>query len=418
MIFQMWKELNMDLKMPNLKMPEIKIPNLNLSELKFPDIKLPEIKLPDFKLPEIKMPSLSIGKLTARIPIIQGGMSVGISLSKLASAVAIAGGIGVIGAAAIGMLEPDFNKHYKTANKRALTKELNSARSLTDGIIGVNIMLALTDFDELARVSLEEGADLLFLGAGLPLHAPKTLNPERLEDYATKVVPIVSSGKAARIILNYWSRNYDNVPDAVVVEGPLAGGHLGFKKNQIQNPEFSLEKLVTDVIEEVKQFEQQYSKPIPVIAAGGVFSGADILKFLQLGANGVQMATRFVATHECDASLEFKEKFVNCKEGDIVIIESPVGLPGRAIKNEFIEGIEAGDKKPFNCPWKCLKSCEFKTAPYCIALALTNAKVGKTHDGFCFAGANAHKIDKIVSVKELVDTLQEEYAVAYKQAYI
>lgn len=407
----------MELKMPsinlqNLKMPDIKFPDLKMPELKMPEIKLPELKMPELKMPSLKMPSLHIGDLVANIPIIQGGMSVGISLSKLASAVAIAGGIGVIGAAAIGMQEPDFNKHYKEANKRALSKELQIARAATDGIIGVNIMLALTDFDELARVGLEEGADLLFLGAGLPIHIPKTLSPERLQDYAAKVVPIVSSGKAVRIILNYWSRNFDHVPDAVVVEGPLAGGHLGFKKTQIENPEYKLENIVADVIEEVKPFEQHYSKEIPVIAAGGVFTGADIHKFLQIGAKGVQMATRFVATHECDASLEFKEKFVNCKEGDIVLIESPVGLPGRAIKNTFLDDVTLGEKKPFKCPWKCLKSCEFKEAPYCIALALTNAKIGDTDNGFCFAGANAYKIDKIVSVQELVDTLQDEYGKA------
>lgn len=356
-----------------------------------------------------KIESLKIGDIEARIPIVQGGMSVGISLSGLAAAVANEGGIGVIGAAGIGMLEPDFKRNYGEANKRALRKELRRAREMSDGVIGVNIMVALSDYDDLVKVAVDEGVDLLFLGAGLPLKLPKTVSLDKLQQSHTKVVPIVSSARAAKIILHHWGKRYQYIPDAVVVEGPLAGGHLGFKKEEIDNPEYALNKLVPAAIEAIKPFEQQFGKSIPVIAAGGIFSGADIAKFLRLGAQGVQMATRFVATDECDASTRFKEMYLNCRKDDLVIIDSPVGLPGRAIRNEFLEDVSAGIKKPFECPWKCLRTCDYRTSPYCIARALTNAKKGKLDDGFAFAGANAYRVEKITSVHELIESLLEEY---------
>lgn len=355
-----------------------------------------------------KMPKLRIGDLESDIPIIQGGMGVGISLSGLASAVANAGAIGVIATAGIGMLEPDFYTNFSEANKRALRKEIRKARELTSGIIGVNIMVALSDFDDLVQVTVDEGADLVFLGAGLPLSVPGELL-DRSRKVRTKFVPIVSSARAARIIFQYWIKHYNYIPDALIVEGPLAGGHLGFKKGHINNPAYTLEKLLLEVISVTKHYEQCFNKDIPVIAAGGIYTGADIHKFLQLGAQGVQMATRFVATYECDADIKFKEAYLKCEKEDVIIIDSPVGLPGRAIRNRFLEDVQAGAKKPFRCPWQCLKSCDFRNAPYCIALALTNAKRGNIEDGFAFAGANAYRLNKIVSVKELIETLLEEY---------
>jgi len=206
-----------------------------------------------------------------------------------------------------------------------------------------------------------------------------------------------------------WQKHYYRVPDAVVVEGPLAGGHLGFKKEQINDPDYTLEKILPEVISTIKPFEQRFNKNIPVIAAGGVYTGADIYKYFNLGAQGVQMATRFVATYECDASAEFKDAYIKCSKEDLVIIDSPVGLPGRAIRNRFLEEIESGNKIPFKCPWQCLKTCDIRTSPYCIARALTNAKNGHLEEGFAFAGANAYRIDKIISVKELFKTLMMEY---------
>lgn len=355
---------------------------------------------------------LRIGKHEAPVPIIQGGMGVGVSLSGLASAVANEGGIGVIATAGIGMLEPDFSTNFREANRRALRKEIRQAREMTDGIIGVNIMVALSDFDELLLVAVEERVDMVFVGAGLLLKSPKTLSFAEVSELETKIVPIVSSSRAAKIIFEYWARNYDYVPDAVVVEGPLAGGHLGFKKEQINDPDYRLEKLLPEVVSTVRTFERQFNKSISVIAAGGIYTGSDIHKYLQLGAQGVQMATRFVATDECDASVEFKNAYIECEDEDLAIIDSPVGLPGRAIRNKFLDDVCAGMKKPFKCPWKCLKICDFRKVPYCIAHALTNAKKGKLERGFAFAGANAFRIDRIIPVKELIKTLLAEYEMA------
>jgi len=356
-----------------------------------------------------KMQGLRIGDLETEIPIIQGGMGVGIALSGLASAVANEGGIGIIATAGIGMLEPDFNRNFKEANQRALRREIKRARQMTTGIIGVNIMVACSDFYDLLQVAVGEGADIAFLGAGLPLRIPRKLLLDESGRATIKVVPIVSSARAAKIIFKSWQKNYNHVPDAVVVEGPMAGGHLGFKKKQIDNPDYALEKILPSVISEVKPYEQMFGKSIPVIAAGGVYTGADIYKFIQLGAQGVQMATRFVATYECDASIKFKEAYIKCNKEDIIIIDSPVGLPGRAIRNRFLDEVSSGSKKPFKCPWKCLKTCDIENSPYCIGIALTNAKKGKLEKGFAFAGANAYRIDKIISVKELIATLIAEY---------
>jgi len=354
---------------------------------------------------------LRIGSLTAKLPIIQGGMGIGISLSGLASAVANEGGIGVIATAGIGMNEPDFSRNFLEANIRALRKEIRKARELTQGILGVNIMVALSNFADMVRIAIEEGIDIIFSGAGLPLNLPQFLNGT----IKTKMVPIVSSGRATNIIMRKWSEKYNYLPDAVVVEGPLAGGHLGFKEQMIGDSEYSLEKLVPEVIQAIKPYEEKYNKPIPVIAAGGIYTGEDIYRFFQLGASGVQMATRFVTTHECDASAKFKQTYVDSRKEDIVIIKSPVGMLGRAIRNEFLDDVSQGKKKPFKCPYHCIKTCDYKNSPYCIAFALINAKKGNLSRGFAFAGENAYRAKGIISVKELIETLIEEYKTASRE---
>jgi nitronate monooxygenase len=353
-----------------------------------------------------KLKPLIMGSLTVRLPIIQGGMGIGISLSGLASAVANEGGIGVIATAGIGMSEPDFFKDSFEANRRALQKEIRKARELTKGILGVNIMVALTNFADLVRTAIEEGIDVIFSGAGLPLNLPEFLS----ENARTKLVPIVSSARAAAIIAKKWSDRFNRLPDAVVVEGPKAGGHLGFKEEMIADPAYALEKLVPEIVEILKPFEEKYRQSIPVIAAGGIYTGADIYRFFQLGASGVQMATRFVTTHECDASLKFKQTYIDAKKEDMTIIKSPVGMPGRAIRNVFLDEVTQGKKKPFKCPYHCLKTCDYKNSPYCITLALINAKKGNLSHGFAFAGENAYRANTIISVKELIDSLIKEYA--------
>jgi nitronate monooxygenase len=361
------------------------------------------------------MPKLAIGKRMAPLPIIQGGMGVGISLSGLATAVAAQGGIGVIAANGIGMIEPDYFSDGRAANIRALRSEIRKARKRTNGLIGVNIMVAAKDFFQLMDAAIEERADALFLGAGLPI---KNIPVERIRAAGVLVVPIVSSGRAAELIFKYWEKAYQDVPDAVVVEGPLAGGHLGFKADKLQDADQQLEVLVPQVIASLARFQKTFRKKIPVIAAGGIYTGEDILRFLQLGAQGVQMATRFVATDECDADPRFKEAYVGCRPGDIAIIKSPVGLPGRAIRNQFLDNAAAGVRNVKRCAWRCLEQCDIQHADYCISIALDNARRGLLDRGFAFCGANAHRVEKIVPVAELLDGLKHEYEAAFVQSLV
>ncbi len=362
------------------------------------------------------MHHLKIGDLEAAIPVIQGGMGVAISLSGLASAVANEGGIGIISSAAIGMLLPDFAKDFRNANQQALRNEIRKARSKTKGIIGVNIMMALTDYEEHMTVAVEEKADLIISGAGLPLRMPDILIRDKKEKNRTKFLPIVSSAKAAGLIFRYWESHYGVIPDAVVVEGPKAGGHLGYKKSQIEEPQYTIEKILPEVVKAMQPFENTFGKNIPVIAAGGIYTGADMYRLIQLGAQGVQMATRFVPTVECDASPAFKEAYIQSSPEDIVLIKSPVGLPGRAINNQFLKDVSAGKKHPVTCPWQCLKTCDYKKAPYCISLALINAAKGKLKNGFVFAGSNAFKTKKIESVKEVFRQLKTEFEMSRLKA--
>ncbi len=359
-----------------------------------------------------KMPKLTIGKRIATLPIVQGGMGVGISLSGLATAVARRGGIGVIAANGIGMIEPDYYQDGRAANIRALRSELRKAREKTAGLIGVNIMVAANDFFQLLDTAIQEKADVLFMGAGLPI---KNMPVGKIRAAGVLVVPIVSSGRAAALIFKYWEKAYGDVPDAVVVEGPLAGGHLGFKADKLQDADQQLEVLVPQVIEALAPFASAFQKKIPVIAAGGIYSGEDILKFLKLGAQGVQMATRFVATDECDADRRFKEAYVACRREDIAIIKSPVGLPGRAIRNHFLDTAAAGVRNVNRCAWRCLEQCDIKHADYCISAALDNARRGLLNHGFAFCGANAYRVDKIIPVAELLDSLKNDYEAAFIQ---
>ena len=232
---------------------------------------------------------------------------------------------------------------------------------------------------------------------------------QKKEEFRTKLVPIVSSGRAATLIAKKWMHKTGLIPDAFVLEGPKAGGHLGFSEEHIFDESFALENLVSGVVDAAKALEDKAGRAVPVIAGGGVFSGADIAKMLSLGASGVQMATRFVATDECDADIRFKQAYVNAKEEDVTIIHSPVGMPGRALRNDFIESAREGRKKPFKCVFHCIKTCDPSTTPYCISSALINAMKGNLDKGFVFCGANVARVNGIVSVHELVETLRREY---------
>ncbi|CAB1255054.1 NAD(P)H-dependent flavin oxidoreductase [Clostridium sp. MT-14] len=349
----------------------------------------------------MKLPPLIIGNLKTTIPIIQGGMGVGISGYRLAQAVANEGGIGVISTVQIGYREPDFETNTKEANIRALRKEIRKARKLSPkGIIGVNIMVAISDYEDMVKTSIEEKVDIIISGAGLPLSLPRLAVGSDV-----KLAPIVSSGKAASIIIRSWIKRYNRIPDAIVVEGPEAGGHLGFHLEQLKEGKEHLDDIVCDVIKTVNSLKCE--KNIPVIAAGGIYTGGDIVRFLRLGASGVQMGSRFVATEECDAHINFKRAYINSRKEDIKIIKSPVGLPGRALRNKFIQEVEKNRIVPCKC-YNCLKKCDPNKTPYCISEALINSVRGKIEKGLVFVGSNAYRIDKIVKVKELIGELITE----------
>ena len=348
------------------------------------------------------MKGLKVGDKISKYPIIQGGMGVGVSMHRLAGTVSKEGGIGVISTADIGYQEPDFNENPMAANLRAIGKEIKKAREIAgeDKILGVNVMVALRNYAEIVKECVKQKIDLIISGAGIP----KDL-PEYVKGTKTKIAPIVSSLRCCKLIVEHWKKKYDYIPDMIVIEGPEAGGHLGFKESELISEDMpKLEDITTDVVDYIKDVEKETGKEIPVIAAGGIWDGKDIKKFLDLGASGVQMATRFVATDECDASQEFKEAYVNAKQEDIKIIHSPVGMPGRAINNQFIQKEETQKSKIEKC-YGCIKTCNVKDAPYCITKALINSVKGNIEKGLIFCGSNVYRIKEIVSVHSLMQEL-------------
>jgi len=358
-----------------------------------------------------KLKPLIIGDLEIKIPIIQGGMGVRVSTASLASAVANYGGAGTIASVGLALGTPEHETNYPEASKQALRAEIGKVKTLTSGVVGVNIMVALTNYEDLVRTAVEEKADFIVSGAGLPLRLP-----ELAIGSSIKLIPIVSSAKAASIIIKTWNRRYKRFPDAFVVEGPLAGGHLGFKSEDLKPPEKNrLEDLVVDVVKIVKEYEEKFKVTMPVIAAGGIFDGGDVARFFKLGAGGVQMATRFVATDECSVSDKFKKMYLEAREKDIVIIESPVGMPGRAIMTELVDKVLHGKRVAIKCNYQCLKTCNPETAPYCIGKALCNASNGDLDNAIVFAGKNVSRVEKIVSVKELMDGIVNQ---AIEELYI
>jgi len=351
----------------------------------------------------VKIPPLRIGDLTVPLPIIQGGMGVRVSLARLVAAVANEGGIGTIAAVGLGDIETS-KLNFERACSEALSYEIRRAKGLTKGPIAVNILGVLSNARDLIETAVREGIKFIVMGASLPLRLP-----EMIEDPSVNLVPIISSGRAADIVLRTWDKRYRRTADAVILEGPLAGGHLGFSIEQLQEPErYALSVLLPEVLAAAKPFEDKYGRKIPVIAAGGIYTGTDIARMLEAGASGVQMATRFVCTPECEVAPEFKSAYLEAREEDIVIIKSPVGLPGRAIRNRFLRRLEAGEREKIKCPYQCLATCNVAEARYCIALALVNAYQGNMEKGLVFCGQNAYRCDRIVSVHDLIAELKAE----------
>jgi NAD(P)H-dependent flavin oxidoreductase YrpB (nitropropane dioxygenase family) len=348
------------------------------------------------------IPTLKIGNLEINPPIIQGGMGVKVSGANLASAVADTGCAGIIASAGLGQFENFSRSECVKINENAFRDEIRKAKKRTLGIIGVNIMVALSNYDNLVQVAVEENVDLIISGAGLPLNLPQNLNGKEI-----KLIPVVSSARTFKLICKRWKNHFDKLPDAVIVEGPRAGGHLGYSHESVIA---DTAPAIEQTLVEINTIANSFQPCIPVIAAGGIFDGSDIARFLKLGARGVQMATRFVCTNECDAHDNFKQAYLDAKFNDLTIIKSPVGLPGRVINNSFVEKIKRGQTMPFKCNYQCLRTCEPKKAPYCIAKVLANAAEGKLDESFAFAGINAYRCNEIIPVSKLVKKLSNELA--------
>ncbi len=359
----------------------------------------------------MNIPKLRIGDLTADIPIVQGGMGVRVSLASLAAAVAEEGGIGTISSIGLGDFE-DTRHEYERISREALQEEIRKARAMTQGVLAVNFMGVLSNVEDLLRAAVQEGIRIIVFGAGLPMRLPRIV-----DDPEVNLVPIVSSARGAELVLRGWAKRFERTAGAIILEGPLAGGHLGFTVEQLDHLEdYTLEALVPELVEAVKPYEDRFGEKIPIIAGGGIFDGRDIARMLSLGASGVQMATRFVCTEECDAAQAFKQTYLDAVEEDIVIIKSPVGLPGRAVRNKFLRDLETVDKLNINCLYHCLTVCKVAEAKFCIAQALLNAYRGDVDHGLVFCGQNAHRIDKIVTVKELIAELVGELRTALDAA--
>lgn len=360
-----------------------------------------------------KLKPLVMGDLEIKVPIIQGGMGVRVSTAGLASAVANCGAGGTI--ASVG-LPPDTEENRADVPKSCrehLQMQVRKARELSpDGVIGVNIMVALSNYEDMVRTTVKEDVDYIISGAGIPISLP-----EFAEGSSVKLIPLIASARATKLLLKTWSRRYNRFPDAIVVEGPLSGGHIaGYSLEELNalrdtiKTEPLLENTIKEVVELVAGYEKEYGVTIPVIAAGGIFDGKDVAKFFRLGAKGVQIGTRFIATYECDAAQEFKELYVRSKEDDLVFIQSPVGMPAKAIKTKFLEDVLRGEKKDFDCNYQCLRTCDPLTVQFCIAKALIDAVEGDIDKAVAFAGTYISRIDKIVSVKEMIDEIAEEAA--------
>lgn len=347
---------------------------------------------------------LVIKDLVAQVPIIQGGMGIGISLHRLAGTVAKEGGIGLLSTAQIGYQRDDFEKSPLRSNWEAAKEQFEKAKEIAQGgIVGFNIMVAQFNYDKIVRRCAEIGADVIVSGAGLPVNLP-----ELVEGTKTKIAPIVSSAKGAKVLLKTWAKRYNRTADFVVIEGPKAGGHLGFKPEDIETMmiQENMDKEVTEIVKIVKQYADQYDENVPVVFAGGVFDKGDIQHYLDLGCSGVQMATRFVVTEECDAPEDFKKRYLNAEEKDIRILKSPVGMPGRAINNTFLETSKV-EQIPIETCRDCLalKHCDRTTIPYCISEALLNSVRGNTENGLLFCGANVFRVKAKTTVKSLIDEL-------------
>ena len=341
------------------------------------------------------------------VPILQGGMGVGVSLGGLAGAVAACGGMGCISTADAGYREPDFARDPASANHRALTAEIQKAKALAKGagLVAINAMVATQDYAAAIRTAVEAGVDAVVSGAGLPLELPGLVGTQEVA-----IAPIVSSARAAKLILRRWAKEFSRTADFVVIEGCKAGGHLGFAEADLLADHCqSLDEILPEVLAEVQPYEAQFGHAIPVFVAGGIYTGADMAHYTKLGAAGVQLATRFIPTYECDASQTYKDVLLAAKPEDVRIIHSPVGMPGRALNTPLVQALAEGKRFPPKHCARCLKTCDPAAVPYCITHALIEAVKGNVEEGLFFCGENVGRLDRMRTVRELMDELVTEW---------
>lgn len=354
--------------------------------------------------------AVRLGNKLLPLPILQGGMGVGISLDGLAGAVAREGGMGTISTAACGFLEADYGEDPRRANLRALDRQVRRARELAAGagLVAVNAMVATSQYADSVRTALRAGADAVVSGAGLPLRLPALAR--EVPESTAALAPIVSSGKAAGLICRAWDRNYGTIPDFVVLEGPKAGGHLGFSPETVQkNPLPALSGLLREVLDALAPYRDKYGRDIPVFAAGGVENGAEMARLMGEGAAGAQFATRFLAAEECDASRDYQDILLSAKAEDVVIVKSPVGMPGRALYSPLVRRVEAGTQPhPRRCIG-CLTPCKMLDSPYCISEALIAAWHGDWENGLFFCGANVGQVNARSTVHEQITQIMTEW---------
>ena len=360
--------------------------------------------------------AVTIRGKTLTLPIVQGGMGIGVSLERLAGAVAANGGMGTLSAAFCGFREADFQENPREANLRALTRQVGKAKELAKGagMVAANVMVAAAQYADSVRTALRAGVDAVVCGAGLPKDLP-ALAAEVPESPAA-LAPVVSGNRSAALICKLWDRRYGRIPDFVVLEGPLAGGHLGFSPEEAREAQAGrpqpLSVLLREVLETLAPFKEKYGRDIPVFVAGGVRDGAEMRRYMDQGAAGAQFATRFIATEECDASPAYKQRLLDAEAGDVTIVQSPVGMPGRALRSPLIQRVEAGSQPGISHCNRCLAACDCKTAPYCISKALIAAVEGDWENGLFFCGGNAGEVNRLSTVREQMDQIMNEWRTA------
>lgn len=350
---------------------------------------------------------MKLGNRELALPLIQGGMGVGVSMGGLAGAVAAEGAMGTLSTADAGWNEPDFAAHPQQANLRALRREVQRAKRLAAGagLVAVNAMVATRQYADSVRTALEAGADAIVSGAGLPLELPALA-----EGFEALLAPIVSGPRAAQLICRTWAKRYGRVPDFVVLEGCQAGGHLGFEEADLLSGRCTpLSRLIPEVLAALRPFEEKFGRAIPLFCAGGVATGAEMVRCTRLGAAGAQLATRFIATEECDAGQGYKDVLLAARPEDLRIIHSPVGMPGRAVNSPLVQRLAAGMRQPPAHCSGCIKSCRPAETPFCITHALIEAVKGNWEEGLFFSGSRVDLVDRMRTVPDLIDELMKEW---------